>query len=163
MPAPQGRRGTRSRQAEESGDRDSPPDAVGEASHAEDAARGNAPDTGKDVTAGRRPHRTRAPDTVGSAARQPTARRGRAAKAPADTPHRCRDLSGCRNVQRLLDCGGALHKDAASGGEGVTWQEYGEHLPANGAALGAPLKQQRSRAQWMRRRYLPQGKGQERP
>jgi hypothetical protein len=50
LPAPQRRRGTRDRQAEKDGDRERPPDVVGESDPAEDSERGNASDRGKDVT-----------------------------------------------------------------------------------------------------------------
>ncbi|MGH8059187.1 MAG: hypothetical protein ACREOH_18450, partial [Candidatus Entotheonellia bacterium] len=125
------------RQAEESGERERPPDASGESYHAEDSARGKAPYTGKGLTEGHSSHRTRAPDTVGSDARQPTspgsspgqALRGRADQAKADTPHRGRDLSRGLNVERLLECWGdpgsrpgqALNTEAARGVDGVTW------------------------------------------
>jgi retron-type reverse transcriptase len=115
------------------------------------------------VTAGRSPHRTLAPDTVGSGARKPTSRRGIADKAKADKQHRFRDLYGCLNVQLLLDCWGDLNKDAASGVDGVTWQEYGANLHANVEALVERLKQKRYRAKLSRRRYIPKGNGQERP
>ncbi len=115
------------------------------------------------MTAGRSPDRTLAPDTGGSAARQPTSRRGRADQAKADTPHRVRDLDGGLKVERLLDCWGDLKQDAASGVEGVTGQRSAENRQANGAALVARRTQQRSRAQWLRRRYMAMGHGQERP
>jgi hypothetical protein len=98
---------------------------------------------GKDVTEGRRPHRTRAPDTVGSATRQPTSLRGIADKANADKQHRCRDLDGCLNVALRLDCWGDRKKDAASGVDGGTWQMSAENLQANVEALGERLQQQR--------------------
>ena len=142
----------------ENGDRASPPDADGESSHASDSARGNATATGQDVTEGRRPHRPRAPDTGGSEARQPTALRG-----IADQAHRWRDLDGCLNVRLRVDRWGDLPQDAARGGAGVTWPEYGEHLHAKVEALVERLQQQRSGATLRRRRDLPKAKGSERP
>lgn len=115
------------------------------------------------MTEGRRPPRTLAPDPVGSEARKPTSRRGRADQANADQHHRLRDVYGGLKVQRLLDCWGDLNTDAASGVDGVTWQEYGENLQAKVEALGERLKQQRYRAKLLRRRAIPQGNGQERP
>jgi RNA-directed DNA polymerase len=81
----------------------------------------------------------------------------------ADKQHRFRDLYGCLNVALLLDCWGDLNQDAASGGDGVTWQMYAENLQANVEALVERLKQKRSRAKLIRRRYIPKGNGQERP
>jgi hypothetical protein len=115
------------------------------------------------VTEGRSPPRTRAPDTVGSEVRKPTSLRGIADTAKADQPHRFRDLYGGLNVELLLDGWGDLHKDAARGVEGVTWPTYAEHLQANVEALGARLKQKRSRAQVIHRRSSPKGNGPERP
>ena len=115
------------------------------------------------MTEGRRPYRKLAPDTVGSEARQPTSLRGIADKANADKQHRCRDLYGCLNVELLLECWGDLKKEAASGVDGVTWQRSAEHLQAKVEALVERLKQKRYRAKWIRRRYIPQGNGQERP
>jgi RNA-directed DNA polymerase len=115
------------------------------------------------VTAGRSPPRQRAPDTVGPETRKPTSLRGIANKANADKRHRFRDLYRCLNVELLLECWGDLNKDAASGVDGVTWHAYAEHLQANVEALVERLKQKRYRAKRIRRRYLPQGNGQERP
>ena len=77
------------------------------------------------------------PDMGGSEARQPTARRGRADQATADQPPRCRDRSRGLHVERLREGGGARTKDAARGGEGVTWPAAAEHLPAPVEAVGA--------------------------
>jgi RNA-directed DNA polymerase len=115
------------------------------------------------VTEGRSPHRPLAPDTVGSDTRKPTFLRGIANKARADKRHRFRDLYRCLNVELLLDCWGDLNKDAASGGDGVTWHAYAEHLQANVEALVERLKQKRYRAKLICRRYIPKGDGQERP
>jgi RNA-directed DNA polymerase len=115
------------------------------------------------VTEGRRPHRTLAPATVGSAARKPTSRRGIADKAKADKQHRFRDLYRGLNVALLRECWGDLNKDAARGVDGVTWHADAENLQATVEGLVERLKQQRYRAKLSRRRYLPQGNGQERP
>jgi RNA-directed DNA polymerase len=162
MPAPPRRRGTRGRQAEASGDRERPPDAVGASAHASDAARGQAPPLGQDGTAGRRPYRTRAPDTGGPDARQPTARRGLADPANADQPHRGRDLDRGVTVARRRAGWSALHPEAARGVDGVPGPGDAEPLPAHVAALIARLQQQRDRAPWLRRHDLPQGHGHER-
>jgi hypothetical protein len=153
----------RARQAEEDGERESPPDAHGESYHASYSERGKATYRGKDVTEGRSPPRKRAPDTGGSEERKPPSLRGIADKAKADTRHRFRDLSRGLNVERLLDCWGDLNKDAASGVDGVTWQEYAENLHANVEALGERLKKKRYRAKLIRRWYMPKENGKERP
>lgn len=115
------------------------------------------------MTEGHSPHRTRAPDTGGSEARQPTSLRGIADKATADKPHRCRDRYRGLNVALLWDGWGDLHKDAASGVDGVTGHASAENLQAPVEALVERLKQKRYRAQLMRRRDMPKGNGPERP
>jgi RNA-directed DNA polymerase len=115
------------------------------------------------VTEGRSPHRKLAPHTVGPETHQPTFRRGIADKAKADKQHRVRDLYRCLNVELVLECWGALNKDAASGVDGVTWQAYAEDLQTNVEALGERLKPKRYRAKLIRRHYIPKGNGQERP
>jgi hypothetical protein len=58
-----------------------PPHAPGESYHALSSAVGQAHDKGKDVTEGRRPHRTLRPDTVGPAHQKPPSLQGIANKA----------------------------------------------------------------------------------
>jgi len=113
------------------------------------------------VTEGRRPHRKLAPDIVGSDTRKPTSLRGIADKAKADKQPRFRDLYRCLTVELLWACWGDLNKDAARGGDGMTWQAYAESLQANVEALVARLKKKPYRAKLLRRRYLPKGNGQE--
>ncbi len=147
LPEPWRRHGTRDRQAEAYGERASPPDASGESDHAEYSERGNATYQGQDVTE----------------ARKPTSLQGIADKATADQQHRFRDLYRGLNVELLVDCWGALHKDAASGVDGVTWHAYAAQLQAHVEAVVERLKQKRYRAQLIRRHDMPKGDGQERP
>jgi hypothetical protein len=65
---------------------------------------GQAHYKGKDVTAGRSPHRPLLPDTVGPEQQKPTALRGRAHKAKADKRHRRCHVGEC------LPEGWALHR-----------------------------------------------------
>jgi len=118
---------------------------------------------GKDVTAGRSPHRPLLPDTVGPDPHEPTSLRGRANKARADKPHRFRDLSRCLDANLLRACWDDLNKAAASGVDHVTAEEYAANLQANIEALAQRLKAQRYRAQLVRRCYIPKANGQERP
>ena len=118
---------------------------------------------GKDVTAGRSPHRTLLPDTVGSDHQKPTSLRGIANKAQVDKHHRFRDLYRCLDAALLLDCWHDLNKDAASGVDHMTAEAYEVNLQANLAALAQRLKAQRYRAKLVRRCYIPKENGQERP
>jgi len=56
-----------------------------------------------------------------------------------------------------------LKRSAAPGVDGVTWQQYGEHLEANLQDLAARLKRGAYRAQPTRRSYIPKADGQRRP
>jgi hypothetical protein len=103
------------REAEEYCPRESPPDADEASYHAAYSGRGKATYRGKDVTAGRRPHRTRLPDTVGAEPQQATFLRGIAHTARVDTPHRLRDLSRCLEADLWLDGWHDLKKAAARG------------------------------------------------
>ena len=56
-----------------------------------------------------------------------------------------------------------LKHSAAPGIDGVTGQQYGEHLEANLPDLAARLKRRAYRAQPTRRSYIPKADGQRRP
>jgi RNA-directed DNA polymerase len=151
------------REVEEYCQRESPPHAVGVSYPAEYSGGGKAHYMGKDVTEVRSPHRTLLPDTVGSDHQQPTCLRGRANKAKADKRHRFRDLYRCLDAAVLMDCWHDRNKEAASGVDNVTAEAYAANLHANSEALVQRLKAQRYRATLVRRCYMPQENGQERP
>ncbi len=124
----------------------SPRHVPGVSSHAEYAAVGKAPDPGKDVTAGRSPHRHLLPDTVGPAPHAPTALRGIANKARADQPPRFRERYRCLDATLLRACWEALHKAAARGVDQVTAKAYAVNLQArigNSNGLLAPPRRRR--------------------
>lgn len=66
-----------------------------------------------------------------------------------------------RDVLRL--CFYQLRKDAASGVDGVTFQQYERNLEANLADLEGRLKRKAYRARLVRRKYIPKGGGKLRP
>jgi group II intron reverse transcriptase/maturase len=66
-----------------------------------------------------------------------------------------------RDVLRL--CFYGLRKDAASGVDGVSFQEYAKNLEANLADLEERLKRKAYRARLVRRKYIPKGNGKLRP
>jgi hypothetical protein len=103
------------REVEESGQRESPPQAEGGSYHAVYSEVGKAHDTGKDVTDGRRPPRPLLPDTVGPETQKPTALRGRAHQATADTRHRVRERSRGVEAALVLDGWQDLQQEAARG------------------------------------------------
>jgi group II intron reverse transcriptase/maturase len=66
-----------------------------------------------------------------------------------------------QDVLRL--CFFRLRKDAASGVDGVTFQQYERNLEANLADLVGRLKRKAYRARLVRRKYIPKGGGKLRP
>ncbi len=118
---------------------------------------------GKDLTEVRSLQRKLAPDMVGSDKRKPTSLQGIAMKAKADKKHRFRDLYRLLNTDLLISCWPQLNKDAASGVDGVTWEEYGKDLHANVEALVKRLKSKCYRARLILRHYIPKENGKRRP
>ena len=86
-----------------------------------------------------------------------------AEKAFKDKHHRFGDLYRWLNQDVLRLCFYRLRKDAASGVDGVTFQEYEKNLEANLADLVGRLKRKAYRARLVRRKYIPKGKGKLRP
>jgi len=84
-------------------------------------------------------------------------------KATKDRHHRFGDLYRWLNPGVLRACFYQLRKDAASGVDGVTFQEYEPDLEINLADLGDRLKRKAYRAKLVRRKYIPKGNGKLRP
>jgi group II intron reverse transcriptase/maturase len=63
----------------------------------------------------------------------------------------------------LAACYRRLGRDRASGVDGVTWQEYGEHLAENLRDLVARLKAKRYKPLPAKRVYIPKGEHSQRP
>ena len=86
-----------------------------------------------------------------------------AEKASKDTHHRFGGLYGWLNEDILRICFYRLRKDAASGVDGVTFQEYERNLEGNLTDLVGRLKRKSYRARLVRRKYIPKGNGKLRP
>ena len=86
-----------------------------------------------------------------------------AEKAYHNKHHRFGDLYRWLNRDVLRQCFYRLRKDAASGVDGVTFQEYERHLESNLADLEGRLKRKAYRARMVRRKYIPKGNGKLRP
>ncbi len=103
------------------------------------------------------------PDIAGSEHHKPTSLRGIAEKAKADKQHRFRDLYRELNAEFLLACWPDLNKDAASGVDKVTAEEYAKDLHSNIQNLAERLKGKKYRAKLVRRCWIPKENGKERP
>jgi group II intron reverse transcriptase/maturase len=86
-----------------------------------------------------------------------------AEKASTDKHHRFGDLYRWLNRDVLRLCFFRLRKDAASGVDGVTYQEYEKNLEANLADLEGRLRRKVYRARLVRRKLIPKGNGKMRP
>ena len=103
------------------------------------------------------------PDTVGLEQHKPTSLRGIAEKAKADKQHRFRDLYRELNAGFLLTCWRDLNKNAASGVDKVTAEEYAKNLHGNIQNLAERLKGKKYRTKLVRRCWIPKENGKERP
>jgi RNA-directed DNA polymerase len=86
-----------------------------------------------------------------------------AEKAYHNKHHRFGDLYRWLNRDVLRLCFYRLRKDAASGVDRVSFQEYERNLEANLADLEGRLKRKAYRARLVRRKYIPKGNGKLRP
>lgn len=102
------------------------------------------------------PARTAGPDW-------PTFLRAIAEKAFSDKHHRFGDLYRWLNPESLRQCFYRLRKEAASGVDGVTFQDYERDLEAKLEDLVGRLKRKSYRARLVRRKYIPKGNGKLRP
>ena len=64
-------------------------------------------------------------------------------------------LAHLLNAEFLEECYYRLGRDRASGIDGISWEEYGEHLDENIADLVTRMKTKRYRPQPSRRVYIP--------
>lgn len=93
----------------------------------------------------------------------PTSLRGIANRAKKDRKAQFGNLSGLFSVQNLRWCFYQLRKDAASGVDGMTYEEYERNLDENLERLVERLKKKAYRAKLVRRKNIPKGNGKMRP
>jgi RNA-directed DNA polymerase len=86
-----------------------------------------------------------------------------AEKAQTEKHHRFGDLYRWLDRDVLRLCFSQLRKNAASGVDGVTYQEYEKNLEANLEDLEGRLRRKAYRARLVRRKYIPKGNGKMRP
>ena len=123
---------------------------------------GSADHTGKGLTGRRSLHRL-IDRTWRAGHSMPTFLQGIANKAHEQPQHRFGNLYELLNEAYLKECWRDIRKDAASGVDRVSAQEYEQHLEENIHDLVERLKRKQYRAKLVRRQYIPKGDGRFRP
>jgi RNA-directed DNA polymerase len=118
---------------------------------------------GKGVTVIGSAQRPLAPDTVGPGIDEPTFLRAISIKAGTAKAHRFQNLYRHLDEQMLHHAWRTLNKKGAPGVDKVTIAQYGENLDENILRLVERLKSNGYRSRLIRRKYIPKGKGKERP
>jgi RNA-directed DNA polymerase len=88
---------------------------------------------------------------------------GRAKKAQEQPKHRFGNLYELLNEPFLKECWRDIRKEAASGVDRLSAQDYERHLDENIHNLVERLKRKQYRAKLVRRQYIPKGDGKLRP
>jgi RNA-directed DNA polymerase len=86
-----------------------------------------------------------------------------AKKASEQPGYRFRNLFGMLNEEMLRDSWRYIRKDAASGVDRISAEEYEQNLEENIHQMVEELKQKRYRAKNVLRRNIPKGNGKFRP
>lgn len=115
------------------------------------------------MTEVRSPQRKLIPDEAGLGNDEQTSLRGIAQTAAANKQHRFRNLHGMLTVSALMTAWRSLNKNAASGVDKVTAEQYGENLLGNLENLVERLKGKRYKAKLVKRKYIPKENGKVRP
>ncbi len=102
-------------------------------------------------------------DNVGSDIHEPTSLEGIALTASLNKEHRFQNLSGELKPELLLSAWMRINKDAASGVDKVTAEDYQTNLLDNIENLAQRLKEKTYKAKLVRRTYIPKDNGKERP
>jgi RNA-directed DNA polymerase len=93
----------------------------------------------------------------------PTFLQGIAKKAQEQPKHRFGNLYELLNEPFLKECWRDIRKEAASGVDRMSAQDYERHLDENIHNLVERLKRKQYRAKLVRRQYIPKGDGKLRP
>jgi RNA-directed DNA polymerase len=118
---------------------------------------------GKDLTEVRSSQRTLIPDAEDWEYYELPALRGIARKAKQQPTYRFRDLSRCLNEPHLRYAFSKMNKQAASGVDNVTYQDYQKHFDENAEDLIGRLKRQSYKARLVKRKHIPKSPGKTRP
>ena len=92
-----------------------------------------------------------------------TSLRGIANRAVKFPEHIFRNLSGLLTEEYLYDCFFQLRKDAATGVDNLTYEDYKADLKANIADLWGRVRRGSYKAKFVRRKNIPKGNGKTRP
>src|SRR5215210_1667543 len=84
-------------------------------------------------------------------------------KAEAEPKHRFRSLYGMIDEGVLYESYGQLRRQAAPGADGIDVAAYGRDLKGNIGRLVERLKSKQYQAKQVRRRFIPEAGGKERP
>ena len=103
------------------------------------------------------------PNNVGSDTHEPTSLEGIALTAGLNKEHRFQNLFGELTPERLLTAWMRINKDAASGVDKLTAEEYQENLLDNLKDLARRVHEKTYKAKLVRRTYIPKENGKERP
>ena len=103
------------------------------------------------------------PDNVGSEIHEPTSLEGIALTASLNKEHRVQNLYGELTPELLLSAWMRMNKDAASGVDKVTVEEYSQNLMSNIEELAQRVKEKTYKAKLVRRTSSPKDNGKERP
>ena len=95
-----------------------------------------------------------------TAVNMPTSLRGIANRAKTDRKARFRNLYGLLNEENLRWCFRQLRRSAATGVDGVSFDEYEANLDAEPRRLVERLKRKRYRARLVRRKWIPKSRRQ---
>jgi len=118
---------------------------------------------GKGVTVIRSLQRPLAPDKVGPEYVEPTFLQAISIKAGVAKAHRFQNLYGSLNEALLYEAWRNLNKQGAPGVDKVTIAQYEEKPGEKIKRLVERLKRAEYRSRLIRRKYIPKGKGKERP
>jgi group II intron reverse transcriptase/maturase len=118
---------------------------------------------GKGVTVIGSQQRPLAPDIVGPGIDEPTFLRAISIKAGTAKAHRFQNLYQHLNEDLLHHAWRTLNKRGAPGVDKVTIAQYEQKLDENIRQLVERLKRNEYRSRLIRRKYIPKGKGKERP
>jgi len=103
------------------------------------------------------------PDTAELEYHKPTSLRGIAKTASFNKQHRFRNLASSLTPEFLKLGWQRLNKQAASGVDGITANDYQRNLDENLQQLSWRLKSKRYKAKLVKRKYIPKENGKERP